>query len=62
MPMCSYYQEDFPAEHLYAIAEDGVRQCPPCIEDWCEDWREAMPELVDVVRGRNEAPPRRFTA
>ncbi len=60
MPNCGHCQENFPAEHLHALAEDGVRQCPACIEDWCEDWREAMPGPVDVIRRRNEASLRRF--
>ncbi len=62
MPQCNYCQEEFPAEHLYGIAPGGVRQCPPCIEDWCKDWESTMGTLTDTIRERNQEPLTRFLA
>ncbi len=60
MPQCGYCGENFPTEHLYGIAPGGVRQCPPCIEDWCDDWEGDMKVVTDTIRQRNQEPLTRF--
>ncbi len=56
MLQCGYCQEEIPDEHLHAMVEDAVRQCPLCIEHWCDDWEPVAEQLTNVIRERNQGP------
>ncbi len=57
---CGYCRKEFPEEHLYGLAAGGVRQCPPCVQAWCDSWESEIKQLTDVVRERNRKPLARF--